>query len=324
MLRVQAGRLKFLYRKNLEQLKVAALSVIVVVVVASILIFTHAAGFFAASEAESGTKTANAVAVSDTSASGGNAVKFTGAATPPPAGMPTDATTGPRIALTDRAGGTFSSGTFSGDHFTSSVTLNGPVTLTDCSITGTLNVYDGPVLMDYCDVTGKINIVTDNLDPAKKVFTTHFSKFVGPDDNDTMRIGSKSTFGDSSRYMNTLFEDSIIYSPATSFVSGQHFDLLQFGGGHNSTFTRVAFGFAATTFSSEMTNYINNGTDNTGVVVSDSWIKGGPVGYVLSGPMNVSNTVIYQSSKHYGYVYPAPGTVLTNVTDEFGNSISGT
>jgi hypothetical protein len=50
-----------------------------------LLIFTKAAGYFASSEAESGTKSTQAVQVADTSASGGSAVKFTAPA-PPAAG----------------------------------------------------------------------------------------------------------------------------------------------------------------------------------------------------------------------------------------------
>jgi hypothetical protein len=48
----------------------------------SVILLTHASGFFAATEAENGTKTANAVTITDASASGGSAVKFTSGASP--------------------------------------------------------------------------------------------------------------------------------------------------------------------------------------------------------------------------------------------------
>jgi hypothetical protein len=58
------------------KLVVAGVTSGIVIAIGSILLLTHAAGFFAATEAENGTKSANAVAVADTTASGGSAVKF--------------------------------------------------------------------------------------------------------------------------------------------------------------------------------------------------------------------------------------------------------
>jgi hypothetical protein len=71
------ARIEAYFAGNSSQLRAALLAVIVVIFVGSLLILTRAAGFFAASEAESGTRSTQAVQVADTSASGGQAVKFT-------------------------------------------------------------------------------------------------------------------------------------------------------------------------------------------------------------------------------------------------------
>jgi beta-glucanase (GH16 family) len=70
-------RIQRLYDAHKNNTILATLAVVVVIAVGSIMLLTKASGFFAASEAELGTKTANAVAVADTTASGGSAVKFT-------------------------------------------------------------------------------------------------------------------------------------------------------------------------------------------------------------------------------------------------------
>jgi beta-glucanase (GH16 family) len=67
---------KSMYRTHKTNTAVAAITVLAVVAVGSWLLFTHAASFFTAAEVESGTKTANAVVVSDATASSGSAVKF--------------------------------------------------------------------------------------------------------------------------------------------------------------------------------------------------------------------------------------------------------
>jgi hypothetical protein len=70
-------RIKAYYANHKNELHIASGSMAAVVIIGSLLIFTKAAGFFAATEAESGTKSTQAVQVADTSASGGQAVKFT-------------------------------------------------------------------------------------------------------------------------------------------------------------------------------------------------------------------------------------------------------
>ena len=64
-------------RQNRTNSAIAALFVVAIVGVGIYLLGARAAGFFASTEAESGIKTANAITVTDTSASGGSAVKFT-------------------------------------------------------------------------------------------------------------------------------------------------------------------------------------------------------------------------------------------------------
>jgi len=252
----------------------------------------------------------------------GTAPGVDGGAFGPIGSKPTDDSTGPRVALTPMTGGVLS-GSHSGVAITGGVTANGPLTLTDCTIDGGITISDGPVVIDHCESTGWFGVVTNNTDPTKEVATVRFSKIIGPRDNDAMRIGSRS-WGDHTRYMNTLFEDSIIYSPYDSFGPNQHFDLLQFGGGRSSVFRRVVFAYAMNPFSSQATNYVNNGANNPGVVMEDVWFEGGPGGYVLSGPMTITRCIISQSAGYYGDVYPAAGTTLVECFDELGNPISGT
>ncbi len=219
---------------------------------------------------------------------------------------PTDDTTGPRIPLTTTPGGKLPPGVYIGKRFTSMVQANGPLTLIDC-VTPGLKVTNGPVLLDHTDVFGWFGVLTNNLDPNKEVLTARFVKVVGPTDNDTMRIGSRS-WNDPTRLVNTRFEDSIISSPFDPFAPGSanaHFDLVQFGGGQNSSFERVVMRYDRTQFNRRNTQYVNNGTKNNGVVLEDVWVEGGPVGYVLAGPMTVRRTVIAPSTKQYGYVYPS-------------------
>ncbi len=74
-------------------------------------------------EAESGTRSATANLVTDNAASGGSAVRFDSASTPSPSGdiAATRATVGPRVALSDRAGGNIPCGTYNAVRFTSKV-----------------------------------------------------------------------------------------------------------------------------------------------------------------------------------------------------------
>lgn len=60
---------------------------LVVIVTGLVVILTHASGFFAATEAESGTVSGNAKSIADTTASAGKAIQFNaGTVTPPPTG----------------------------------------------------------------------------------------------------------------------------------------------------------------------------------------------------------------------------------------------
>jgi hypothetical protein len=257
----------------------------------------------------------------DITASGGQSVKFGIASAT--INKPADASTGPRTSTVSTGGGTIS-GNHSGKRFTSQVHIYGAATLTDCVLDGGLFVHAGPVGIDHCDINGWLGVVTDNTDPTKQIFTMRHSKAVGPTDGDAIRIGAYPNFGDNTKYLNTLIEDSILHSPYNTFGAGDQFDHLQFGGGRNSAFKRVVFSYANNPFNSAATNYINNGTGNINVTFEDLWIEGGSVGYTLAGPMNVNRCTINRSTKQYGYIYPAPGTVITNCKDDLGIDIQGT
>jgi|GEM_PF-4057309 len=309
----------FKYRQGL----VSVLMIMAVGVIgATVLVETRAATPPALVEAENGTRSTNAQQVSDTSASGGGAVMFKSATTPPSGDKPTDATTGPRIATTNMSGGDLT-GTYSGKHFTTDVTAHGPLTLTDCIIDGGIQIYDGPVVIDHCTINGWFGVTTDNTNPNKSILKMTFSKVNGPTDDDTMRIGTNTAgWGNNSVYVNTLIEDSIIHAQFNDFGRGAHFDILQFGGGQNSTFNRVVFTYDNYPYHEENTNYVNNGTDNVNVVFNQLWAEGGPVGYVLAGPMTVNTCTLDQSAAYYDFVYPVAGTVLHNCFDDTGAPIT--
>jgi hypothetical protein len=92
------ARMKAYYAAHKQPANVAVLSVVAIVAVGSLLIFTKAAGFFAATEVENGTKTANAQVVNDTTASQNAAIKFTGTA-------PTNICTNPYFTTSNSNGG---------------------------------------------------------------------------------------------------------------------------------------------------------------------------------------------------------------------------
>ena len=71
------ARFQNIYKRNKQTVWAASIATLGVIAIGIVLLAAHAAGFFAATEAESGTKTTNAVTVTDASASGGQAVKFT-------------------------------------------------------------------------------------------------------------------------------------------------------------------------------------------------------------------------------------------------------
>ena len=66
-------------RAHRTSVAIAATAVVAIVIVGSVLIFTKAAGSVISGEVESGTKSIQSVQVTDTSASGGQAVKFSSA-----------------------------------------------------------------------------------------------------------------------------------------------------------------------------------------------------------------------------------------------------
>ena len=174
-------------------------------------------------------------------------------------------------------------------------------------------------------MNGYIGLVTDNTDPNRSMFTARFTRFNGPSDNDTMHLGA-NVWNDNSKFLNTVIEDSIIYSPYVP-SAGDHADVIQFGGGRNSAFRRVVISMRNQAFDSALTNYLNNGTQNTGVVFDSLWIEGGPMGFVLGGPMAINNCILARSTAHYGYIYPdgdgntANDPRLSNCVDDAGTVI---
>lgn len=243
----------------------------------------------------------------------------------PPVGggavKPTDATTGPRIATTDMAGGSIS-GTYSGKNFTTAVTPSGPLTLTDCTLSGGLDTAVGPILLDHCDVIGWFQVASHSTNPNNQTLTAKFVKFTGANDNDLMHIGDETWGSPSTSYNNVLFEDCILYSPFVDLNDGSHFDLIQFSGGFGSTtLNRVVMSYLDQPFLGAATNHINNGTENPNVAATDLWLEGGPMGYCFGGPMTITNGIFEQHTAYWGYKYDNR-TVFVNCKDEYGNAVT--
>lgn len=241
---------------------------------------------------------------------------------------PTELSTGPRIPLVDVeiAAGTelvLPAGTYTGKNYKGMVVGKPGAGFVDCAMWGLKGQWTPPLSADHCDI-GYLGVVTNNTDPTLSAFTARFCKFRGPLDNDAIRLAA-ATWGDNSRYLNALFEDCLLTSPFMG-KAGAHFDLLQFGGGRNAMFRRCAFLYTTTYFiENEANNYVNNGTKNPGVELEDCWFDGGPVEYVLSGPMKATRAIIARSCKKAGYT--TGGTVstrptLVNVYDDAGAPIT--
>lgn len=242
-------------------------------------------------------------------------------------GKPTDATTGPRVGITNTRSGGSISGTFSQTRFTGNVEIPAGAavtTLTDCVIEGSLSIKSNNlVIIDHCDVNGWFGHRTNNKDPNKQLLIVRHSKFTGPTHTDAVRFANTVGWGDQSTYQNTLVEDTIFNAPYVA-TKGAHFDAMQFGGGSNHVFNRVLITYTNTPLvsGSGAVSYINNDTQDAGVVFNDLWIEGGGVSYVLRGRMTVNNCLIDASAAGYGYV-GGNGSTLNNCYDTNGRLLNG-
>lgn len=238
---------------------------------------------------------------------------------------PSDASTGPRGAIsTTRAGGSIA-GTFNQTRFNGNVEIAAgaaATTLTDCVIDGSLSIRStNLVIIDHCDINGWFGHRTNNKDKNKQLLIVRNSKITGETNNDAVRLANSVGWADNSTYQNTLIEDSIIHSPFVQ-TPGAHFDAIQFGGGNNHVFNRVLISYTPGPMVSGAVAYVNNDTKNGGVVFNDLWIEGGGVSYVLRGAMTVNRCLISASAAGYGYV-GGSGSTLNNCYDTNGKKISG-
>ncbi len=259
---------------------------------------------------------------------GGGTSNWTGAG-PDPDLKPSNESTGPQEPIVSTYSGTvrydnsfvLSSGTYENIHFPKGVTITGPVTIKHCTIDGAIRVENGPAVVEHCDINGWFGITSDNRDPELQLATFRHVKAVRNSNDDAIRIGARSTFGDNSVYNNTVIEDSIFEAHYRE-VPGAHYDLLQFGGGKNVAFNRVVFYYSATEFEGGATSYVNNGVRNQNVTFTDFWVEGGPVSAVFYGTNTVTNCYIESTTKGYFLIYPGDQTTLTNCIDEYGNTVS--
>lgn len=240
---------------------------------------------------------------------------------------PTDASTGPRSALTDVMVSLTTplkvSGAQKGKHFRGGQVKAQPgSTWADCAVDN-FQVGNGPVRADYCDL-GYLIEQTNNLDPLDEVLHATHCKVSGPEHNDAVRFGPY-VWGDQTRLIDVLLEDCLIQSPFTD-SPGAHFDLIQTGGGKGYVkLNRCALRYLTTAVQEDATAYFNNGAHNVGVELTDVWVDGGPVAYVFQGPMKVTRAAVARSCKRFGYVYPSALQsmlpVLTDVYDDAGAPI---
>jgi hypothetical protein len=238
---------------------------------------------------------------------------------------PTQATTGPRTPVTNREAGSLRQGTYENVRFTGDVEIPAnaePVTLRNCVIEGSLSIRStNLVTIEHCAVNGWLGHRTDNTDPTKQLLIIRNSIFTGPSNNDAVRLGNSVGWGDNSTYQNVLIEDSIFHSPFSSTDSSAHFDVLQFGGGNNYTFNRVVFSFIRDSPAGVGVAYINNDTQNGNVVFNSLWVEGGPVTYVLRGPMSVNACVIESTTVRYGITGGSTEATLQGCVNERGEGL---
>jgi hypothetical protein len=306
---------------------VAAVSVMAVLVVGSLLLLTKAAGFFAATEAESGTKTANAVAVSDATASSGSAVKFTATATPPPTGSctlkPGASNVGSSGTLNTISPGDITLG--SGETLENTYITNGGITIAGDNVT-VRNVRAAGGLFIYLSNGVLVDHFTGNdasaISSSENV-TIQYSN-LGPVTDDGIHVTSDRGS------MNTNIKLLYNYVHDPNVPADAHYDGTQVRGVNGLTINCSTYdaGTYQPMYNSEIYLEDANG-GNSNVTISNNWLYG--TGYVLMMNGNANTHITgnrFGGDIHWGYCYKNPtesypGFVMSgNVDDSTGAPVT--
>jgi hypothetical protein len=141
--------------RNRANLFIAGSLALVVIASGIIILQINAAGFFASSEPEAGTLSGNAQAVTDSTAAGGKAVKFTEPATPPP---PTGSTSCPLPKYPTPSCAGVPAGTKVVNTITGNYTVTTPGQVIDAwEIKGDLYIYADNVVVKNSLITGTVD-----------------------------------------------------------------------------------------------------------------------------------------------------------------------
>jgi hypothetical protein len=287
--------------KNLLTALIAAAAA---VIIGAVLLSTKAAGFFGSTEAESGTKSAQAVQVADTSASGGQAVKFTA-----PSGgggdetgsctiKPNATNVGASGALTTISTGDMTIG--DGETLENVYLTNGGITVGGDNVT-IRNVHASGGLFIYLSDSVLVDHFTGNDASAISSSTNVTIQYsnLGPVTDDGIHVTSDRGS------MNTNIKLLYNYVHDPNVPSDAHYDGTQVRGVNGLTINCSNYdaGTYQPMYNSEI--YLENANGgNSNVTISNNWLYG--AGYVLMMNSN-SNTHItgnrFGGDIHWGYCY---------------------
>jgi hypothetical protein len=308
---------------------IAVVATAVVVIVGVVLLSTKAAGFFASSEAENGTKSTNATLVTDATASGGQAIKFTGTATPPPSGdwtRPTAATTGYSGTLTPwTTSTTFTANdkTISNVDFGDYIKVTGSnITLENCHFDGMVFYGPGPLTVKNC--TSDAGIAIDGYYRNISGITfDHVHLICGDKDGFDLFSSATGVISDVT-IVDTLVDGQDFPSTSTA-----HGDGLQVRGIDGLTVQRTVFDMYTIGGVQSQKNaaiYFEdvNGGDHNMHFTDVDLIGGDPYNHTFYTNVVYDSTATNLSIIRGGYVTRATpsGWAFTNVTGPSGSQIS--
>ncbi|HKU18831.1 MAG TPA: hypothetical protein VJP80_06185 [Candidatus Saccharimonadales bacterium] len=279
----------------------AVVCTLAIATVGVVLVRSHAAGFFAASEPDSGTLSGNATIVSDTTASGGKALEFNAPATgggggsgggggggstrpePFPASMKPDATnTGlltAKSSLTvvtgDQTYGPSANGqTITGKDFHGFVKVTGAnITFTNCLFEGRATSSNNG-LIDTEDSTGTITIKDSEFVPSNPSATIDG---LWTRNANVWRVNVHGTTDGMKADSNTLVQDSYIHDMRWEPVDPNQ-------GGTETHNDAIQTFYGESNITLRHNNLDTSGTvDNTGAMASNSAIQSSGANYHIDG-----------------------------------------
>ncbi len=201
------ANIKSLFTESKTNMYIALAVAAALLLSATLLILTHASGFFASSESENAALTANAKLITDASASGGKAIQFTAPVvtpppptptptptpTPPPAGKPSASNTGYKNAP------------------------GYPGSLTTCNDSN----LQSNTTYSFCNFTSSTYIGSTSNHPTNITFIgCRFSSNATEDAN-------VAIYGDNITFKYSTFEPSADSAPPTTFSQGYQYGIDQ-------------------------------------------------------------------------------------------------